>query len=69
VPAEVERVRKCNAALVESLVDDGFVPYKMPGWAARQLRGRFDPGFVALAEKIKKALDPQGLLARGTWWW
>ena len=68
-PADVERVRKCNAALVESLVDDGFVPYKMPAWAAHQLRGRFDPGFVALAEKIKKALDPQGLLARGTWWW
>ncbi|HEV8325628.1 MAG TPA: FAD-binding oxidoreductase [Myxococcota bacterium] len=66
---EAQNVRACNRALVEALVDEGFVPYKMPGWAARQLREKFDPGFVALMERIKKLLDPQGLMNPGTWWW
>jgi len=68
-PAEIQRVRQVNRELLTGCLELGFVPYKLPAWAARELRERFDAGFVGLMDTLKRTLDPQGIMNPGRWWW
>jgi FAD/FMN-containing dehydrogenase len=64
-PGEVERVRALNLELLEVCLDLGFVPYKTPGWAWERMSGRMDPGYLELLERVKRTLDPQGIMNPG----
>jgi FAD/FMN-containing dehydrogenase len=66
-PAEIEVVKGLQADLLEICVDLGFVPYKMPAWAWRQIEDRVDPGFLRLMADVKCMLDPAGLMGAGRW--
>lgn len=61
-PAEVELVRQLQADLLEVCFELGFVPYKAPDWAVRQLRDRMDPGFRELFTRVRNAIDPEGVM-------
>jgi FAD/FMN-containing dehydrogenase len=61
-PDELRRVRELNLELLELLVGLGYIPYKAPDWAVRELAKRAHPGFVDLLERVRAALDPQGIM-------
>ncbi|MBI4952449.1 MAG: FAD-binding oxidoreductase [Myxococcales bacterium] len=63
--AEIERVKKLNLELLEMVTAKGFVMYKTPPWAWEKLRGRIDPGLLALMERTKRMLDPLGIMNPG----
>lgn len=64
---EVKRVRKCLEELAEFLLDVGYIPYKAPSWAARIITQRAHPGFYELMKRIKRTLDPKGIMNPGKW--
>jgi len=59
---EIEEIRAMVKELAEMILDIGGVIYKMPPWVAPKIMERADPGFVSLLKKIKKTLDPNGIL-------
>ena len=61
-PGEVERVHRLNVDLFRILLDLGFLAYKAPDWAVREMASRADPGFRELFSRIRDAVDPQGIL-------
>jgi FAD/FMN-containing dehydrogenase len=64
---EAQAVREMNARILEAGVELGFIPYKTPPWAVRQIRDRLDPGFVALMRNVRALLDPGGVMAPHCW--
>lgn len=66
-PADRERVRACNVALCDALLDDGFVMYKTPAWAVERYRRRLDPGTMRLMNELRQLLDPRNILNPGRW--
>jgi len=62
---EVERIKRLNLTLLELLTAAGFVMYKTPSWALRQMLPKMDPGFVALMRRVKGLLDPHGIMNPG----
>lgn len=64
-PQEVQRVKQINRELLHAMTDRGFIMYKTPPWAMRELQQRLDPGFLALMRRIKALLDPEGLFNPG----
>lgn len=64
-PEEVRRVRDANAALLERVLELGFVMYKPPAWATAKLQAQMDPGYRDLLARVKALLDPAGILNPG----
>ncbi|MHA1132237.1 MAG: FAD-linked oxidase C-terminal domain-containing protein, partial [Candidatus Helarchaeota archaeon] len=64
---EIERMRKMNKELLETLFELGALPYKTPAWAADALLDKFDQNWVKLLHKVKKTLDPNGIMNPGRW--
>ncbi|MFO8072649.1 MAG: FAD-binding oxidoreductase [Polyangia bacterium] len=64
---DVERVRRCNGELTEMLLDEGFIPYKTPGWAVERILPRMWPGTHDLMRRVRKLLDPDGIMNPGRW--
>jgi FAD/FMN-containing dehydrogenase len=64
-PADVERVRRCNGELCAMVLEEGFVPYKTPGWAMGPLLSRMWPGTHDLMRRVRALLDPQGIMNPG----
>lgn len=56
--AEVEQVRRLQSDLLEICFELGFIPYKAPDWAVRQIAERVDPGFRELFGRVRDAIDP-----------
>ncbi|NWF95920.1 MAG: FAD-binding oxidoreductase [Candidatus Thorarchaeota archaeon] len=63
----VQRVRRCNAELLDHALSLKAIPYKTPVWSAKKLQQVADPGFVMLLRKVKEALDPNGIMNPGRW--
>jgi len=61
-PEETANVRALNVELGRMLMDLGYVPYKCPGILYDELFARLDPGFRDLMERVRKAVDPHGIL-------
>lgn len=66
-PAVVESVRSLNRKLVRALMDLGYVPYKCPEVLLDEVLERMDPGFRDLMGRIKRAVDPRGILNPERW--
>lgn len=66
-PAQVEAVAKVNMALVDALLPMGFVPYKTPAWVHARYGDKLDPGFRELLNRVRKVIDPNGILNPGKW--
>ena len=64
---ETERMRKMNKELLETLFDLGAMPYKTPAWAAEHVLEHCDQNWIKLFNKIKKTLDPNGIMNPGRW--
>lgn len=59
------KVRELNEKLAEMAISLGYVPYKMPSYLWKKFTEKFNPGYIQLLEKIKKLLDPYGILNPG----
>ncbi|MEK7865764.1 MAG: FAD-binding oxidoreductase [Planctomycetota bacterium] len=66
-PASVKRVAEVNQALADAVIELGFFPYKTPGWVLARHRDKIDPGFLGLLDRVRRALDPNGVLNPGKW--
>ena len=64
-PEEIARVKAVNLELLHAMADRGFVMYKTPAWALRELLPRIDPGMIDLMRRVKGLMDPQGLMNPG----
>ncbi|MFQ5822606.1 MAG: FAD-binding oxidoreductase [bacterium] len=63
----VERVRKLNEALSDLVIDLGFFPYKTPPWVIHRHRDKIDANFMKLMGRVRKLLDPNGMMNPGKW--
>ncbi len=66
-PGEPEEVRKMLEELVELGLPKGAIPYKCPAWAAKKVLKVVDPGWLTLARKIRKTLDPNSIMNPDRW--
>ena len=64
---ETVRMRQMNQELLENLFEIGAMPYKTPVWAADYILERCDQNWVKLLKKIKKTMDPNGIMNPGRW--
>ncbi len=63
--AEVERVKRVNLELLRMVTERGFVMYKTPAWALREMEAKIDPGYRELLRRTKVMLDPTGVFNPG----
>jgi FAD/FMN-containing dehydrogenase len=64
---ETERVGRLNLDLATALMDLDYVPYKCPGVFYEEVARRLDPGFLELMRRVKRTLDPDGILNPDRW--
>lgn len=64
-PEEIARVKRVNMDLLHAMTERGFIMYKTPAWALRELLPKLDPGFLRLMRKTKAMLDPDGIFNPG----
>jgi hypothetical protein len=60
---EREKVREMNKEISAAGFDLGFITYKIPPWAVAIAETKMDPGYARLVTRIRKLLDPSGLMA------
>lgn len=65
--AHPEPVRELNVALARALMDLGYVPYKCPETLREEVLARLDPGFRELMGRLRRAVDPRGILNPDRW--
>jgi FAD/FMN-containing dehydrogenase len=64
---QTQGVRLLNVALGRALLDLGYVPYKCPSVLYDEVFARMDPGFRDLMRRLKRAVDPNGILNPDRW--
>lgn len=62
---EVQTVRELNLELLKLLNSKGFIMYKTPAWAWKELAPKMDQGMVELMRKVKGMIDPGGIMNPG----
>ncbi len=63
--AQVEAVRAVNRDLLDLIVSRGFIMYKTPLWAWKELEPKLDQRMLEMMRSVKNLLDPDGLLNPG----
>jgi FAD/FMN-containing dehydrogenase len=66
-PEETENVRRLNVEMARALLALDFIPYKCPSVLYDEVLPRLDPGFRELMFRIKRAVDPNGILSPERW--
>nr|MDO8097978.1 FAD-binding oxidoreductase [Candidatus Njordarchaeota archaeon] len=64
-PKDVDSVRKCMVELTKLVLELGGIVYKTPKRLGKLLWENADPGFIELLKKVKKMLDPNGIMNPG----
>lgn len=64
VPEEVQRTREAHRRLLDEALAHGLAPYRVGADSMEWLRGTA-PGHWDLVARLKKTLDPEGILAPG----
>ncbi|MEM2958963.1 MAG: FAD-linked oxidase C-terminal domain-containing protein [Candidatus Jordarchaeaceae archaeon] len=65
-PQEIQKVRKCLMDMDEEARKVGsFIRYKPPPWAKARNFEKADPNTLELMQKIKKLIDPNGIMNPG----
>jgi hypothetical protein len=62
---EVDRTKKFIREALIVLLDTGFVPYKAPFWAVKEMMQRSDSNWVELLTRVKHMLDPNNIMNPG----
>jgi glycolate oxidase len=63
----IERVRKALEETDKLILDLGGVLWKAELPGQKLMMERMDPNTVELMKKVKKALDPNGIMNPGNW--
>ena len=63
----VNRVTRLNEALSDLVMALGFFPYKTPPWVVHRHRDKIEANFLTLLGKVRKLLDPGGIMNPGKW--
>lgn len=66
-PEDLPRVREVLDRLANLSMDEGFVPYKAPGWVVKKFMDRMDPVTYRMMKSIKDLIDPKGIMNPGRW--
>jgi 4-cresol dehydrogenase (hydroxylating) len=64
-PDEMPRAMACYRELTDAFCDGGYLPYRTNVAFMEHTMRRLDPVFQAVCADIKRALDPNGILAPG----
>ncbi len=64
-PDEAERAKNCMREILAIALDTGFIPYKAPCWAVKEMMRRGDPNWVGLLTRVKRILDPKNIMNPG----
>ncbi len=64
-PDEMERAMRCYRELTDAFCDEGYLPYRTNVAFMEHTMSRLDPVFRDVCVRIKRALDPHGILAPG----
>ena len=64
---DTARVGRCNRELTDMVLEQGFIPYKTPGWAVEKVLPKMWPGTHDLMRRVKALLDPKGIMNPGRW--
>jgi glycolate oxidase len=64
-PAEIEAVKRLNLELLRLVTKKGFIMYKTPVWAWRELAPKIDGRMLELMRQVKGLLDPKGIFNPG----
>ncbi len=64
---ERKKIREMNTQIAKAAYELGFVVYKTPPWAVELAKPYLDPGYVKLFNKVRKVLDPAGIMAPHCW--
>jgi 4-cresol dehydrogenase (hydroxylating) flavoprotein subunit len=64
-PEEIEKASRCYRELTDAFCDEGYLPYRTNVAFMEHTMSRLDPVFRDVCLRIKKALDPHGILAPG----
>ncbi len=64
---EEERTHQLCSDLLDITLKHGCIPYKTPVWMTDRLREIIDPNWIKLFERVKQAMDPNGIFNPGRW--
>ena len=64
-PEHRKLVREVNRQIARTAMELGYIPYKAPGFVAEMFVEKWDPTFREMMVKIKKMLDPNGIMNPG----
>lgn len=64
---ERTKIREMNTLIAKAAYELGFFVYKTPPWAVELAKPHLDPGYIKLFNKVRKVLDPQGIMAPHCW--
>ncbi len=68
-PKEIEEVQQLLKELHEDVHSiDGVIMYKAPKWAHERIEKKMNPGTTELIKKIRKIMDPNGIMNPGHGW-
>jgi glycolate oxidase len=65
--SQADLVRDCVTEISEQVMELGGVPWKPAPVTQRAMKKFLDPIYIEFMKKIRRMLDPNGIMARGQW--